>query len=49
MLNVYTPLLVPSVVGFDVDTGCGQINMYLTRPQQLPIYLATLADNETER
>jgi len=35
--------------GFDVDTGCGQINMYMPRQHQLPIYLTTLADNTTER
>jgi len=35
--------------GYDVDTDCGQLNIYRTRTDQIPQYLATLADNQTDR
>eukprot|EP00088_Acartia_fossae_P005743 TRINITY_DN12591_c0_g1_i5.p1 TRINITY_DN12591_c0_g1~~TRINITY_DN12591_c0_g1_i5.p1 ORF type:complete len:265 (+),score=35.89 TRINITY_DN12591_c0_g1_i5:65-796(+) len=35
--------------GYDVDSGCGQLNIYKHRVDQIPQYLATLPDSDTDR
>jgi len=35
--------------GYDVDADCGQMNIYRARTDQIPQYMATLADNQTDR